>query len=348
MLTAKENMRETIKPDGHPDRFVNQYEGFQILMHPQQIASGPMPAPGEMNVKNAWGVVNSWPEGQPGLFPEHGPDKLLVKDITTWKDAVHAPEINISDGEWDFWINEWDKVDGDKAYKAAFVVPGMFEQTHHFCSITEVMMYYMINKQEMHDMIAYLLEYELKVAEGICDHLHPTALFHHDDWGTATNSFMRPEMFAEFFVEPYKELYTYYKDHGCELIIHHSDSFCANIVDSMIEIGIDVWQGALRPNNVPELLEKYKGQITFMGNIDNKYVDFEGWTHEDCLQAAHDAMDDFEPHSYIPCICQGNPGAIYPGVYQDLFKTIDEINIERFGCTQEELDNARFEIQDWT
>ena len=116
----------------------------------------------------------------------------------------------------------------------------------------------------------------------------------------------------------------------------------------MIEIGIDVWQGAIRSNNVPELLDKYKGQITIMGNIDNKDVDFQGWTHEDCAAAAHDAMDEYDPHGYIPCITQGNPGAICPGVYQDLFDTVDQINIERFGCTKEELDEARIPVQDWS
>ena len=82
MLTAKENFRECVN-GGNPDRYVNQYEALQILFHPAMILGGPMPGPGEMNVTNGWGVTYSWPEGQPGSFPEHGKDKLLVKDIAT-------------------------------------------------------------------------------------------------------------------------------------------------------------------------------------------------------------------------------------------------------------------------
>jgi hypothetical protein len=50
-------------------------------------------------------------------------------------------------------------------------------------------------------------------------------------------------MFEDFFVEPYKQVYGYYKSHGCELIIHHSDSYGATLVPSMIEMGIAEWQG---------------------------------------------------------------------------------------------------------
>ena len=87
-------------------------------------------------------------------------------------------------------------------------------------------------------------------------------------------------MFAEFLVPAYKKLYGFYKENGVELIVHHSDSYAANLVPHMIEIGIDIWQGVLSTNNIPELIEKYGGKISFMGGIDNGKVDFEGWTPE--------------------------------------------------------------------
>ena len=106
-------------------------------------------------------------------------------------------------------------------------------------------MYYMTNPDEMHDLIKYLTECELKLAEGICTHLKPDAIFHHDDWGSERSTFLRPEMFAEFFLEPYKQIYGYYHDHGVELVFHHSDSYAATLVPYMIEMGIDVWQGCM-------------------------------------------------------------------------------------------------------
>ena len=64
----------------------------------------------------------------------------------------------------------------------------------------------------------------------IIEHLHPNAVFHHDDWGSQKSTFLAPEMFRTFFLEPYKKIYIYWKQHGAELVIHHSDSFAATLV----------------------------------------------------------------------------------------------------------------------
>ena len=87
-----------------------------------------------------------------------------------------------------------------------------------------------------------------------------------------------------FIFEPYKEIYGYYHSHGVELVIHHSDSYAATLVPSMIEMGIDVWQGCMGTNNLPELIKKYGGKISFMGGIENRAVDFESWTDEIVMQ----------------------------------------------------------------
>ena len=58
------------------------------------MGQSPMAAYGEAPVVNAWGVTNVWPEGTPGPFPVHTPDKIVIKDITHWKDYVHAPRTN--------------------------------------------------------------------------------------------------------------------------------------------------------------------------------------------------------------------------------------------------------------
>ena len=110
-------------------------------------------------------------------------------------------------------------------------------------------------------------------------YVKPDCLFHHDDWGSQINSFLAPEMFAEFIVPAYKRLYGFYKENGVELIIHHNDSFSANLVPYMIEMGIDVWQGCMTTNNTPELVKQYGGQLTFMGDLDNGLLD-QDWSEE--------------------------------------------------------------------
>ena len=339
MLTAKENMREVIR-GGNPDRFVNQFEALALLFHPY-LMTQPLLQRGMENVVNGWGVTNSFPANAPGAFPVHTPDKIVVKDIEEWKKYVKAPSLKFPQELWDTAKGMYDAVDGTKAYKAAFIAPGIFEQCHYLCSIEEALMNYMEYPDEMHDLIKYLTDWELELAEGICSHLHPDAIFHHDDWGSEQNSFLRPSIFEDFFLDAYKEIYGYYKSHGVELIIHHSDSYCANILPTMIEMGIDVWQGCMKSNDVPSLIKKYGGKIAFMGEIDNKQVDFEGWTQEDCTKAAVNAMERCGNKYFIPCITQGGPGSLYEGTYKGLWDAIDKYNCEHFGLKQEDIEAAR-------
>ena len=339
MLTAKENMREVVR-GGNPDRLVNQYEALSLLIHPAMMAS-PLLKKGDPDMVNAWGVTFSFPENVPGQFPVHTPDKIVIKDIENWRDYVKAPSLDFPPHLWDICKGMYAGVDGSKAYKACFVVPGLFEQCHHLMSIEEALMAFYEYPDEMHELIEFLADWELELAKGICENLHPDVIFHHDDWGSEKNSFISPAMFEEFFLEPYRKIYKYYHDHGVELIVHHSDSYCANLVPTMIEMGIDVWQGCMKSNDVPALIEKYGGKMTFMGEIDNKQVDFDGWTVEDCVKAARTAIERCGDKYFIPCITQGGPGSLYDGTYKALWDAIDQYNCEKYGHRLEDIEAAR-------
>lgn len=336
MLTAKENMIEVMKgPAGKPDRYVNQYEAIQLLFHPPATLSRLLNK-GEENVKNAWGITFSFPEGTPGQFPVHTADKIVVKDIENWKDYVKAPSLKFPEEMWDQFKEMWDAVDGTKAFKAAFIAPGLFEQTHHLCEISNALVYYALNEDEMHDMLKYLTDWKVEMAEGICSHLHPDMMFHHDDWGSSKSTFMSVPMFEDFFLEPYKAIYGYYHDHGVDYVVHHSDSYAATLVPDMIEMGINVWQGAMESNDLAELIPKYGDKITFMGGIDNVSVDYDGWTAENCDANVRRVCETYGMHSFVPCIIQGGPGSVYSGVYQSLADSIDALNKEKFGITNPE------------
>ncbi len=343
MLTAKQNMREVML-GGNPVRFVNQYEAIRLLPNPYTMYSRGRAQKGQPPSVNAWGVTNVFLENQHGQFPVHTKDKIVVQDIARWREYVKAPSLSFTDEQWGEAKALYDEVDGTQAYKAAMVAPGLFEQIHHLCEIANALSYYITNPTEIRDMIKYLTEWELALAEGICARLKPDAVFHHDDWGTERSTFLRPEMFAEFFLEPYKQIYGYYKSHGVQIAIHHSDSYAATLVPYMIEMGIDIWQGCMESNNVPALIEKYAGKITFMGDIDNKSVDFDGWTQEDCRFAARKACDRSGTKYFIPCITQGGPGSMYAGTYQALTEEIDKYSQEVFGIKESDITRLPLQI----
>ena len=113
-----------------------------------------------------------------------------------------------------------------------------------------------------------------------------------------------------------------------EYIVHHSDSYAATLVPSMIEMGIDVYQGCMETNNVKDLIAKYGDQISFMGCIENANVDKEDWTDEKCEEEARRVCETYGMKHFIPCIAQGGPGSVYPGVVCVTEHAIDQLNKE--------------------
>ena len=76
MLTAIENLKETMKRDGHPDRFVNQYEFLHLLM-PDMYYMGARAEPGGEGL-DGYGVLWTFPKGQMGAFPVHSGDHKVI------------------------------------------------------------------------------------------------------------------------------------------------------------------------------------------------------------------------------------------------------------------------------
>ena len=60
-------------------------------------------------------------------------------------------------------------------------------------------------------------------------------------------------------------------------------------------------------------------------------VDKEDWTDEACEKEVRRVCETYGMKHFIPCIAQGGPGSVYPGVYQSLTNAIDKLNKEKFG-----------------
>lgn len=327
MLSPRENLLETIRGNC-PDRYVNQFEAFAMQWCTPIDVLFPLPECGGEPKPGIWGAMFAFPEGTPGAFPLHDEEHLVIKDITRWRDYVKMPQTDFPEEDWAWIVAEADKVDRSQHFCTAFVGPGVFENCHHMMGMEECMLNLYEEPECMHELIGYITEYELKLAENICSHIHPDAIYHHDDWGSQTSSFMSPRMFREFLLEPYKKIYGYYKSHGVELIIHHSDSYLENMIPELIEAGIDIWQGVMSTNNIPEIIKQYGGQLTLMGGIDNGKVDRPDWT-EAAVRAEVDRICRWAGTKYfIPNTTYGGDESTYPGVYETVTDEISRINRE--------------------
>ncbi len=330
MLTTRENFLATLKGE-KADRFVNQYEFMEIITDPVMFDIGGMPftmAPGTTQVSK-WGVTNIWPEDCPGPMPLNNPETNVITDIEEWRSQIKVPEVLLPDEAWAPAEKQISEVNRDEKLIAAFIAPGIFEKIHYLCGMEDAMVNLITDPEPMHELIDFMVEWELKLADEQIRHLHPEILLHHDDLGSHNSTFFSAEMFEEFFVPAYKKVYGFYKEDGC-IIVHHSDSYAANLVPAMIDMGVDIWQGCTNTNNIPALISQYGDKLCFMGSINSADVDTPDWTPEKVRAVVERECRANGTSHFIPCHIQGAPVTVHPGVYDCITKEIDRMSREMF------------------
>lgn len=330
MLTKKENLLETIR-GGKPDRFVNQYSFMEFMADPVREAAGCDLNPGEEGV-NGWGVKICYPKGTPGAFPLCEGENKVLKDVTKWKEVLKPSRTKFSEEEWAPYVEKASRINREEVFATTFVANGIFEKLHYLMGMEDAMINFYEEPEAMHELIDFIADWEIECAGEVIRHLHPEALFHHDDWGSQHSTFLSPGMFEEFLEPAYKRIYGYWKENGVKLIVHHSDSYVATLFPHMIRVGIDVIQGAVYENNLPELLRTYGGQISIMAGLDNGKYDKEDWSREKIHNGLKDLFEQAGTKYLIPCLTMGGPGSTYPGVYETVTEEIDYFSKEYFKC----------------
>lgn len=246
----------------------------------------------------------------------------VLKDITEWRDYVHAPKLAEMDLDWTAAREQAEQIRGEGKLAMSLMATGLFEQSHYLMGFEDTLMNFLMEPDDMHEFLDYLLEYRMTYAKLLVENLHPDILLHHDDWGSKTSLFMSPDTWREFFKDRYKKFFGYFRENGI-IVMHHSDSYCEPIVQDMIDIGIDIWQGVLPTNDIPKLQREFGKKIVFMGGIDSA-IDMKDYDETQIREEVRRACRKYAPGgSFIPSITYGAAGSIFPGV-DDI--VMDEIN----------------------
>lgn len=332
MLTPKENLLELLKgKDGRPDRLVNMYEPFKMIMNDacNQFARGNRKK--GMTTIDKWGTTIMFPDDAPGPMPHVTDDNKVCSDITCWKDSVKVPDIvEGTKGLWDDAIAAAAQVDRSKHLVTGFMGTGIFEQCHYLLGFEDTLVNLMAEPDDMKELVDAIADYRFQWTKLLVDNLKPDAILSLDDWGTKTNLFMQPDVWRFYFKDHYKKIYSYMRDNGV-IVVHHSDTFNEPIVEDMVDIGIDIWQGVLPTNNIPKLQEQLQGRMVLMGGIDSG-VDRVDATEEEIRKEARRACDEYgKGGGFIPSITYGGPDSIFPHVAPILTDEINKYNKEHYG-----------------
>ena len=92
-----------------------------------------------------------------------------------------------------------------------------------------------------------------------------------DDWGTNRSLLIAPEMWRSLFKPLYREYCDIIHRAG-KYVFFHSDGHIASIYGDLIEIGMDAINSQLFCMDIEELGRRYRGRVTFWGEIDRQHV----------------------------------------------------------------------------
>ena len=92
-----------------------------------------------------------------------------------------------------------------------------------------------------------------------------------DDWGSSKALLISPAMWVEYFKPLYKDYCDLAHSHG-KFAFMHSDGYIMDIYEHLIEIGVDAINSQLFTMPIEEIGRRFKGRITFWGELDRQYV----------------------------------------------------------------------------
>jgi uroporphyrinogen decarboxylase len=193
------------------------------------------------------------------------PSEPLVK---TWDDLkdLQPPEemLAVDIDQVNAFCNATDKF----TYSNSWVRP--FER-YQFIRTTELAMIDIaLDCPEMKDLIEIIHNHYLKEVEAWAK-TDIDAIGIMDDWGMQKGMIVSPEYFRKYFKPLYKE-YVAIARHYRKYVFMHSDGNITDIIPDLIETGIDALNSQLFCMDIKELGKKFRGKITFWGEIDRQGI----------------------------------------------------------------------------
>ncbi len=300
MMTPKENVMAILNRTS-PDKYIDIMDAVVLLPDPAML-EGRIPQDGK-EYKNAWGVTYQWMPGAPGAHPHVTPENAVIKDIEHWRDTFKAPAYEGLD--WSMAKEVAASVDRNEKLVCVMFGGGLFEMSHHLMGMEQAFMNYMEYPDEMTELLEEVAKYKIGYIYEMAKQVQPDIIFYHDDWGSKQNVFLPPRIWRQIIKPIQKRIAD--AIHDCGMIyMHHADCICQPIVEDMVEIGIDIWQGVIAQNDIPEIQRITEGKLAMVGGIDGPAIDIANITEEQIRAEVRRAFDTYCPAGrFFPSIPNG-------------------------------------------
>jgi uroporphyrinogen decarboxylase len=293
-MTARELVRRTIKFET-PERLTFD---FPPEYGSDFVWTGMSPSPDNRPSQGAdeWGAV--WKNI--GVCNLGEVEKFPLEDWNSF-DSLKIPDIHDPD--------RWRDIEGarEKAGDKFLLATGvsLYERVHFIRGLENTWMDIYDSPEKLCGLIDILVEMNLVAIEKYA-RAGVDGLFLLDDWGLQNHLMIAPDSWREIWSPRYQRVFKASHDQGMFTFLH-SCGYIVDILDDLIEIGLDVIQMDQQENMGLELLgERFSGRITFFNPVD--------------IQAtmAHGTCEEIRAYCRKMAECLGTPeGGFIPKWYSD-------------------------------
>lgn len=261
-MTPKEIVRRTVafdKPDrlarSFPEKYGNDFFRLGMSFSPDYRPCS------KKEEKDEWGAV--WENigiCTIGEVKEH--------PLKEWRDfdKLSIPDIRNPER----WKNLKEQVSqaGDKYILSNGI--SLYERVHFIRGLENTWMDIYDNPDELRNLIDILVEMNIYAIERYADAGADGFIFS-DDWGVQDRLMISPDKWREFWKPAYGRVYSAARSAGLQTFLH-SCGYILDIIDDLIEVGLDVIQMDQQVNIGLDQLHKFAGRITFWCPVDIQAV----------------------------------------------------------------------------
>ncbi len=146
------------------------------------------------------------------------------------------------------------------------------------------------NPKQVHDLVKKVTEaFQLHIE--MLMNYKPDGIWACDDLGTQRALFFSPEIFKKFYAAPYKQIIDYVHDHNCTFHLHSCGNV-AELIPTLIDIGVDALEFDSPRLNPFEELIKFRGKLPFWACVNIQSV-YPNGTAEDVEQEVKEMIETF-------------------------------------------------------
>jgi uroporphyrinogen decarboxylase len=146
----------------------------------------------------------------------------------------------------------------------------LFERLHMLHGFARTLEDFYLEPEKIHRLLDVILDFKIEhiaeAARRFGDRVHGILLT--DDWGTQQNTMVSPQVFEEFFLDRYRQLFDAIHTHGWHVMLHSCGRINA-FVPYFIGVGVDVLN-MQQPQayGLKEFGRSFAGKVCFLTTVD--------------------------------------------------------------------------------